>query len=432
MLTPFSNRTEYFEQNESEIVVSIFRTLVLILLVVTPRFAPVVQAVSPDAYVLIIFAAVYNLLTTITFLRQIDLPFRRHAMVITDMCLVTLWISVSPGEKRDLFPLYQLVTIIAAIWFKVLGAVVVASFASFSYILIYVTSSLDPLAAFQQSLTLHIPFLYLVALLSGYLAEAQEWERSRRIETQLLVSDYEREMSMSRDIQKLMLPGRLPKLPGVDLSAMTRVARVVGGGDYYDLARFDDHQFGLCIADVAGKSIRAQIRLPLLKYAFRAVAPIYREPVVVVRRLNEMVYEDLQPEMFIAICYALVDVDNNTARLCIAGHSPPLRFPAGENPYELLPTGGLPLGVDVSPRYEEVSVRFTPGDALLFYTDGVNHARNSDGEEFSEDCLAAIFTQNRQAAASRLSETLLKSVDEFEHGVRGDDLTILVLKREGR
>ncbi len=148
-------------------------------------------------------------------------------MIIMDLCLMTLWINVSPGDKRDLFPLYNLIAIVAAMWFNVVGSVITASFASFLFVLIYVTSSPDPsFAVIQQSLTIQIPFLYLVAFLAGYLAEAQEWERERRIETQLLVSDYEREMSMSRDIQKLMLPGHLPRIEGVDLAAMTRIARV--------------------------------------------------------------------------------------------------------------------------------------------------------------------------------------------------------------
>lgn len=422
--------SEYHEQNESEIVVSIFRTLVLILLVVAPRFTVVLHPMSSDAYVLIILAAVYNLLTTITYLKRIDLPFRRQAMIVMDLCLMTLWINVSPGDKRDLFPLYNLIAIVAAMWFNVVGSVITASFASFLFVLIYVTSSPDPsFAVIQQSLTIQIPFLYLVAFLAGYLAEAQEWERERRIETQLLVSDYEREMSMSRDIQKLMLPGHLPRIEGVDLAAMTRIARVVGGGDYYDLVRLDKSRFGLCIADVAGKSIRAQIRLPLLKYALRAVVPIYHDPAAVVTRLNSMVYEDLQPDIFIALCYAVIDLERNEAHLCIAGHSPPLHFPARESGYTLLPTGGVPLGVDEQPEYESVRIPLESGDTLIFYTDGVNHARNGHGEEFGEERLAEMFLNNRWLPSTAMAETLLKNVDAFEYGVRGDDLTILVLKR---
>lgn len=425
--------SEYHEQNESEIVVSIFRALMIILVVVTPRFAlyshTVPQAMGTDAYVLIILAAVYNLLTALTYLRQIDLPFRRQTMIMMDLCFVTVWISISMGEKRDLFPLYDLVTIVSAIWFKVMGSVLTASFASFLYVLVYVTSSPDPLSAVQASLTLHIPFLYLVALLSGYVAEAQEWERNRRIETQLLLSDYEREMSMSRDIQKLLLPGHLPEVEGVEVSAMTRLARIVGGGDYYDLIRLNDAKFGVCVADVAGKSIRAQIRLPLLKYALRAVSPIYHNAAAVVTHLNAMVYEDLQPDMFIAICYALFDLRSDTVELCIAGHPPPLHCAQTNPRCYLLPAGGIPLGVDDKAEYETVTLPWKPGDVLVFYTDGVNHARNGEGEEFGEERLGEALQRSRWLSTSSLAEALLRRVDEFESGERSDDLTILVVKR---
>ncbi len=142
-----------------------------------------------------------------------------------------------------------------------------------------------------------------------------------------------------------------------------------------------------------------------------------------------MVYEDLQPDIFIALCYAVIDLERNEANICIAGHSPPLHFPVREGGYTLLPTGGVPLGVDEQPEYESVRILFESGDTLIFYTDGVNHARDGNGEEFGEERLAQMFLNNRWLPSTSMAETLLKNVDAFEYGVRGDDLTILVLKR---
>jgi hypothetical protein len=73
----------------------------------------------------------------------------------------------------------------------------------------------------------------------------------------------------------------------------------------------------------------AQIRLPLLKYALRAVAPESDSPAEVVSKLNTLVYADLQPDMYIGLCYAIVTPGDGRLVYCNAGHAPPLLAATG-------------------------------------------------------------------------------------------------------
>jgi sigma-B regulation protein RsbU (phosphoserine phosphatase) len=151
----------------------------------------------------------------------------------------------------------------------------------------------------------------------------------------------------------------------------------------------------LCIADVSGKSVRAQARLPLLKYSLRALAPLYKEPEALVKRLNETLAPDLQSELFIGLCYVVLDPRRGQLRWCNAGHIAPLLISSrapnakqGDAPspeITLLETNGPALGPFPEIGYSEEKLPWRPGDRLLMFTDGLSDALSYGGSEDGEE-----------------------------------------------
>ncbi|NCO40927.1 MAG: hypothetical protein COY42_17805 [Armatimonadetes bacterium CG_4_10_14_0_8_um_filter_66_14] len=426
------NRGSFRDLAESEIVVALFRTLVIILVALLPRISQTRVVVTDAAFYFLIGASVYNLLTALLYWRRIRFPYQRHVMLLIDLALVTIYLNLGGLPRNQLFPLYFLVTIVAAMWFKVGGAVLVATVASFLHVYLVSTSGLQTeavLDALRQSLSAGIPFLYLIALLSGYLSEAQEHERSNLVEARELIDQYENEMRFSRQIHRLLLAGPVPETEGLDVGWRVQPARVNAGGDYFDVLKLADGRLGLCIADVAGKSLDAQIRLPLLKYALRAVAPESGSPGYVVTKLNGLVYQDLQPDMYIGLCYAILDLRNGRLDYCNAGHVPPLLSPANGSELRELTTLGPALGVMPDWDYPEAQAEMGEGDTLVMYTDGVLDARDQESEPYGEARFRSLLHDNRSAEARPLANTLVDTVNEFERGGKHDDLTVLVAKR---
>ena len=60
------------------------------------------------------------------------------------------------------------------------------------------------------------------------------------------------ELRIARDIQRSLLPARLPATAGLDVADLCEPAREVGG-DYYDFFELSPTSLGVLIADVAGK-----------------------------------------------------------------------------------------------------------------------------------------------------------------------------------
>jgi sigma-B regulation protein RsbU (phosphoserine phosphatase) len=111
-----------------------------------------------------------------------------------------------------------------------------------------------------------------------------------------------------------------------------------------------------------------------------------------------------------------------------AGHNPPiLRRAGGET--EKLEAGGLPLGIDGSATFDTAGMELRPGDALIFYTDGVIEAFNDKSEEFGNDRWINAIRALPDWGAQESLEFLMKPVDAFVGFTRqSDDITCLVFR----
>ena len=109
-----------------------------------------------------------------------------------------------------------------------------------------------------------------------------------------------------------------------------------------------------------------------------------------------------------------------------AGHNAPILRRAN-GLLEKLETGGLPLGIRSDASYEIAAVDLRPGDALIFYTDGVVEAFNEEGQEFGEERWLEAVRALPAVSAQESLQFLMKSVDEYVGATRqSDDITCLV------
>jgi sigma-B regulation protein RsbU (phosphoserine phosphatase) len=70
-----------------------------------------------------------------------------------------------------------------------------------------------------------------------------------------------------------------------------------------------------------------------------------------------------------------------------------------------------------------------PGDALIFYSDGLTEAMNETLEQFGEERLAAAVERTDGMHATGTRDSILDEVRRFlDGGHSQDDLTIAVLR----
>jgi sigma-B regulation protein RsbU (phosphoserine phosphatase) len=240
-----------------------------------------------------------------------------------------------------------------------------------------------------------------------------------------------RDLEIAREIQTWLVPSQAPEVAGADIAFATRPQNSVAG-DYYDAFYpnpEDREKLMVVIADVAGKSVPAALLMATLQASLRTIAGENAPLADLVARLNR--YACAHSLNGLRFTTAVLGEYNPTSRRLTyvnAGHNAPiLRRANGAT--EVLETGGLPLGIRSAGNYETATLDLKPGDALIFFTDGVVEAFNESGEEFGNDRWLSAIRNLPDWDAQQTLQFLMKRVDEFAGATRqSDDITCMVFR----
>ncbi len=253
-------------------------------------------------------------------------------------------------------------------------------------------------------------------------ARIREEEVSSRLVT--------RDLEIASDIQRSLLPKKLPPLPGLGLAGFCRSARAVGG-DFYDVLKTTDHSALLVIADVMGKGIPAALFAAILRTLLRSMPELTHQPAALLTRLNQVLFEELSSvDMFITAQLAFVDARERRFTVASAGHCP-LLLAMGANAEVLsLNPEGMPLGVLSDTVFSGEIVQLPARCCTLLYTDGLTEALNSKGERFGQERLMSWLgkvAMNNQTA-EQLRESLAAELKGFQSdAILSDDQTFLIM-----
>ncbi len=240
-----------------------------------------------------------------------------------------------------------------------------------------------------------------------------------------------RELAIARDVQRRLLPQRLPQLPGLQIVASSMPAQEVGG-DYYDLLPLDKHRLAFIVADVAGKGTSAAFYMAELQGIFRALSPLNPDPATFLTQANQALFDMLERKTFISVVYGVFDAQKGTLALARAGHPPPILLRPHEPPCPLR-LRGLGLGLDGGPLFrqtlETCTLSLQAGDRLLLYTDGLIESRNAQGEALGYNRLLQLLETHPFDSIEQLHQHLLATLASFTgRSSYEDDLTLVIFQ----
>ncbi|WP_326611455.1 serine/threonine-protein phosphatase [Streptomyces scopuliridis] len=166
-----------------------------------------------------------------------------------------------------------------------------------------------------------------------------------------------------------LLPGRLPRMPGVQLAARHRTA-AGGGGDWYDALPLPEGALSLAVGSVSGSGPSAMAAMGRLRAALRAYAVMEGEDPIAVLSDLELLLRLTEPARTATALFAYAEPARRTLVLAGAGHAPPLVV--GDRRTEFVETSlSAPLGMLSCWQAPSVELVAAPGETVLLYTDGL-------------------------------------------------------------
>jgi serine phosphatase RsbU (regulator of sigma subunit) len=267
---------------------------------------------------------------------------------------------------------------------------------------------------------------------------------------------YARQATISRVLQRGLLPGAVAEIPGMH-SALVYEPCDKGGpsGDFYDLFPAGDGRWCFALGDVQGKGPEAAVVIGLARPWLRLLAREGYEVADVLDRLNQLLLDDATeaadaaaralvtaggpglgagegPQTrFLSLLYGeLVPFEGGVrCTLASAGHPLPLLLgPDGD--VRTVAEPQTLLGVIEDTEYVSETFELRHGDTLLCVTDGVTERRSGPRMFDDGDGLATALVGCAGLDAQLIAERIRRLVHEFGERPPDDDLALLVLQAE--
>ena len=239
--------------------------------------------------------------------------------------------------------------------------------------------------------------------------------------------------ALARTLQAILLPERLPEIPGLQLSVWHSAGAegVDVLGDFYDAFPSVPGSWGVVVGDVCGKGVSAAKSTALARYTLRADAQRRTRPSLILAGLNRALLDWLTADpRFLTAIYATVwtIATGVSVQISSAGHPLALLRRADGRVREFGRPGTL-LGLLPVPELADSRGLLRPGDSLVLFTDGITEARDPAGHDFfGEDRLRDVVAGLGDLPAAKMAEAIRQATLAFTRGPTTDDAVVLVLK----
>jgi phosphoserine phosphatase RsbU/P len=287
----------------------------------------------------------------------------------------------------------------------------------------YSPRTINPGLRIFHNLSAMLCFAFVVYVIQRYMEQREALAKTVQRQRDDLLKD----VKLAAQVQRLFLPAGKPTIDGLEMAGMMHPARGVGG-DYYDYIPIDAHTIQVVIADVAGKGVPAALLMSATAAAMRLEANHDRNMLEQVERLNAGILSMSDEERYVTLLIAEIDTHKRTLHYVNCGHNPALLFQARSGTLTRLNSSCPPIGLSPDEICELASVHLSPGDVVLFYTDGVTEAENRLGEEFGMERLSATVRRGSSLSAEELMANIYNTAADFCGDDFNDDVTILVVK----
>jgi sigma-B regulation protein RsbU (phosphoserine phosphatase) len=130
---------------------------------------------------------------------------------------------------------------------------------------------------------------------------------------------------------------------------------------------------------------------------------------------------------YVVMLFALWNDETRTLQVANSGAVQPLFCRTGQS--QTVQAEGFPLGLFPNAAYDEISLATEPGDVIVFISDGILDAENTQAEMYGQERLSELLCRHREQPPRQIADAILADVTRFQgEQERFDDETIIVLK----
>ena len=293
----------------------------------------------------------------------------------------------------------------------------------------------------SAKLIVHLPYAQIalwfalgLAALGTVIASGYGLQRRRERDQarEELVQELEGELQTAHDMQMGLMPTESPKIQGFDIAGRCIPATQVGG-DFFQYFPISDNRLAISLADVTGHGMESAVPVLMFSGILDSQVEAGNSLEDLFAKLNRSLHRNLDKRTFICFTMGELDTETKKFRLSNGGGPYPYHYKAASGEIVELQVEGYPLGVRADTTYPVIETPLEHGDRIVFCSDGIIEAENSDEEVFGFDKTSETILKGckQNLSAPQLLDYLINEVKSFAGDVpQGDDQTVVVLAVE--
>ncbi|GHC10913.1 SpoIIE family protein phosphatase [Cerasicoccus arenae] len=237
-----------------------------------------------------------------------------------------------------------------------------------------------------------------------------------------------RDLESARQVQKLMIPGRVPDFDGIVIGVSYRPMEAVGGDIIVFPVTPDKYTF-FFIGDVCGHGLSAAMYTVLVRHLTDQLAGQYNgSPEQFLTSMNTLLMGKFTNRFMTTLCghFLLAENGHITYTAANAGHPPPIIWRKETHTLETLKfSDSLAIGLMDEPASQIVHGELGSGDRIFLYTDGLPEILDAYGELSLEQLIRSTISLSPQYQADAMTERVRQIGEEI---TMEDDITLAVVE----
>jgi PAS domain S-box-containing protein len=257
-------------------------------------------------------------------------------------------------------------------------------------------------------------------------------EEELRKANETMLEDY----SSAERVQSVMIPGRVPEVPGVELAYVWKPMGAVGG-DIINFPRNQNQDLLFFMGDVCGHGVQAAFYTVLLKYMTAQAAIDYeRTPDVFLDTVNSQISSQLRGGFITGIAGHFEDLETSgprTLHVSHTGHPHLLVLRADCRKVESVPLpNSMVMGLPGGSASQTVVIDLWPGDRVYTFTDGAVEAEDGAGRQFGFRQLEQLIESSADLPLQTSLEGVYQRISLYSKAIgQQDDITLLAFEITG-
>jgi sigma-B regulation protein RsbU (phosphoserine phosphatase) len=241
-------------------------------------------------------------------------------------------------------------------------------------------------------------------------------------------ANIEKEAAISEDIQRTLLPKKLPDIGNLCFGSFSQTAHGVYS-DYFDVIQNRKDRLSVIMSDVAGKGVHASVIMAMVRAILHLVTNTDKDAATVLTWINRGITGKIEMDHFATMGVLVADPETGLTEFSSAASQAPLVYRAAGNRIETLEAESVPIGVESKTEYRSERLVLAPEDFIVLYSDGVIEVMNDQGKQYGRKRLTDVILKNAHESPKELAMIVRQDIQDFIGQTRPhDDQSLLIMK----